>query len=63
MVAVIFGLAAVRIGLATLWVAWAAYRDQGESGGPSLREAADQPATAVGVQREAEARLRRLNDP
>jgi hypothetical protein len=63
MVAVIFGLAAVSIGLATLWVAWAAYRGQGQSGGPSLPEVADQLAVAVGAQWSAEAAVRRLNDP
>jgi Pentapeptide repeats (8 copies)/NACHT domain len=63
MAAVIFGLAAVSIGLATLWVTWAAYRGPGRSGGLGLAEIADQLAIAVGAQWEAEARVRRLNDP
>ena len=63
-VAVIFGLAAVGIGLATLWLTWAAYRGSRRSGGDmSLAEIADQLAIAVGTQWEAEARVRRLNDP
>ena len=60
-VAVIFGLAAVSIGLSTLWVTWAAYR--GRPADLSLAEVADQLAIAVGTQWEAEARVRRLNDP
>ena len=63
MAAVIFGLAAVSIGLATLWMTWAAYRGPGRSGSLSLAEIADQLAIAVGAQWEAEARVRRLNDP
>jgi hypothetical protein len=63
MAAVIFGLVAVSIGLATLWLTWAAYRGPRRSGGPSLPEVADQLAIAVGAQWEAEARVRRLNDP
>jgi hypothetical protein len=63
MVAVIFGLAAVSIGLATLWLTWAAYRGPRRTGGLSLPEAADGLAIAVGAQWEAEAQIRRLNDP
>ena len=63
MVAVFFGLAAVCIGLPTLWLTWAAYRGSRRSGSPSLADVADQLAIAVGAQWEAEAHVRRLNDP
>ena len=63
MIAVIFGLATVSIGLPTLWLTWAAYRGPRRSGGLSLAKVADQLAIAVGTQWEAEARVRRLNDP
>ena len=64
MVAVIFGLAGVGIGLPTLWLTWAAYRGSaGDPGGLSLADVADQLAIAVGTQWEAEAPCRRLNDP
>jgi hypothetical protein len=62
-VAVVFGLAAVSIGLATLWVTWAAYREPERSGGLALAAVADQLAIAVGAQWDVEARVRRLNDP
>ena len=63
MVAVVFGLAAVSIGLPTLWVTWAAYRGPRRSGGLSLAEVVDQLAIAVGTQWKAEAHARRLDDP
>jgi len=62
-VAVIFGLAAVSIGLSTLWVTWAAYRGLRRPADLSVTEVVDQLAVAVGTQWEAEARVRRLNDP
>lgn len=63
MLAVIFGLAAVGISLQTLWVTWAGYRDARQPSSLSMAEVADQLAVAVGAQWEAEARVRRLNDP
>jgi hypothetical protein len=66
-VAVIFGLAAVSLGLATLWITWAAYRDARRSGIPvnglTMAQVADLLAVAVGTQWENEAAARRLNDP
>jgi hypothetical protein len=66
-VAVIFGLAAVSIGLATLWVTWAAYRYSRRPGTQtsslSVAQVADQLAVAVGIQWNSEAAIRRLNDP
>ena len=66
-VAVIFGLAAVGIGLATLWVTWAAYRGprraDGSAGDLSVAQLADQLAVVVGDQWSAEVVIRRLNDP
>ncbi len=57
----------VGIGLATLYVGLAALldsrRDKPETGDPSLADVADQLAAAVRVQWEAEAEVRRLNDP
>jgi hypothetical protein len=65
--AVIFGLAAVSIGLPTLWLTWAAYRGprraDAAASGLSLAQLADQLAIAVGAQWNAEAAVRRLNDP
>ena len=50
--------------LAGVYLAWAAYsRDQSKAPRISLEEAADQLAVALWKQWEAEARLRRLNDP
>jgi GTPase SAR1 family protein len=50
--------------LAGVYLAWAAYSgDQRRSAGVSLQRLADQLARALGAQWEAEARLRRLNDP
>jgi len=58
---------AVSLGLPTLWVAWAAFRDARRSGsadsGPGLRRVADELAVAVGKQWVREAAVRRLNDP
>ena len=66
-VAVIFGLAAVSIGLATLWVTWAALRFAQRSAdmttSPSLAEMADRLAGGLRSQWAAEARARGLNDP
>jgi NACHT domain len=55
------------VGLPTLWVTWAAFRDTRRSGaaegGPSLAQVADEVAAAVGKQWSQEAAVRRLNDP
>ncbi len=55
------------VGLPTLWVAWAAFRDARRSGaadgGPGLAQVADELAAAVGKQWIKEAEVRRLNDP
>ena len=60
-------LVAVSLGLPTLWLTWAAYRGPRRSeasvSGLSLAQVADQLAIAVGAQWEAEAAMRRLNDP
>jgi hypothetical protein len=60
-------LVAVSLGLPVLWVTWAAYRDAVRSGAEvsrlTIAEVADQLAVAVGAQWEAEAVIRRLNDP
>jgi len=59
-------LVAVSLGLPTLWVTWAAYRGprtDGSASGLSLAQFADQLAIAVGGQWNAEAAIRRLNDP
>ena len=66
-VAAVTILFAVSLGLPTLWVTWAAYRGPRRSGtlvnGLSMAQVADQLAVAVGAQWEAEAAVRRLNDP
>ena len=66
-VAAVTILFAVSLGLPTLWVAWAAYRGPGRSGmrvsGLTMVQVADQLAVAVGAQWNAEAAIRRLNDP
>jgi hypothetical protein len=60
-------LIAVSLGLPTLWVAWAAYRGPRRSAvagsGLSMAQVADQLAVAVDAQWNAEAVIRRLNDP
>jgi hypothetical protein len=60
-------LAAVSIPLSGLWLTWVTLAKGGGSGtpasGPSLAQAIDQLAAAVGSQWEAEAAIRRLNDP
>jgi hypothetical protein len=58
-------LVAASLGLPTLWVTWAAYRGprRARAGGPTLGQVADQLAIAIGAQWEAEAAVRRLNDP
>lgn len=57
-------LITVVLGLPALWLAWVTYR---RSDAPlselSMAQVADQLAVAVGKQWEAEARIRRLNDP
>ena len=57
----------VSLGLPTLWVAWAAFRDARRAGaaesGPGLARIADEVAAAVGRQWAREAAVRRLNDP
>jgi hypothetical protein len=67
LVGVIAALAATGIGLSTLWLTWAALREAkrsaGSDRGVSLGKLADQLAMAVGAQWEAEAAIRRLNDP
>jgi hypothetical protein len=58
-------LIAVSLGLPTLWVAWAAYRGPRRSAGSglSMAQVVDYLAVAVGAQWNAEAVIRRLNDP
>ena len=55
------------VGLPTLWVTWAAFRDSRRSaaagGGPGMAQVADELAAAVGKQWDQEAAVRRLNDP
>ena len=57
----------VSLGLPTLWVAWAAFRDTRRSGaaesGLGLLRIAAELAAAVGRQWGKEAAMRRLNDP
>ena len=57
----------VSLGLPTLWVAWATFRDARRSGaaesGPGLPRIADELAAAVGRQWDREAAVRRLNHP
>jgi hypothetical protein len=57
----------VSFGLLAAWLAWATYRGPKRSGtsvsGLSMALVADQLAMAVGAQWEAEARVRRLNEP
>ena len=66
-IALFFGLFAVSLGLPTLWLMWTTYRGPKRGdisvGEPSLGQVADQLAVAVGTQWEAEAAIRRLNDP
>ena len=58
---------ALSIGLPTLWVTWAAFRDARRSGaadaGQGIASVADELAAAVGMQWNREAAVRRLNDP
>ena len=59
-------LVSVSLGLPVLWLTWATYRESrrfGQDGDLGLAEIADQLAIAVGAQWEAEAAVRRLNDP
>lgn len=67
LIAVVFGLAAVSIGLSTLWLTWAALRvaqgDPGRAAGLSLTEIADGLASRLRSQWEREAEARGLNDP
>ena len=65
-VAVVAILFAVSLGLPSLWVMWATYRGPRRPstiGGLSILQVADQLALAIRAQWEAEARMRRLNDP
>ena len=60
-------LVSLGLGLPVLWLTWAMYRDSRRSGTSasrlSLADATDQLALAVRDQWEAEAAVRRLNDP
>jgi hypothetical protein len=58
-------LVSVALGLPVLWLTWATYRESRAviRRLPSLAEVADQVAAAVRDQWEAEAAVRRLNDP
>ena len=60
-------LVSASLGLPVIWLTWAMYRDAKKSdtqaGGLTLPQVADQLAVAVGAQWEAEAAIRRLNDP
>jgi hypothetical protein len=60
-------LVSVALGLPVLWLTWAAYREAQKSaalsGSPGLPQVANRLALAVGRQWEAEAAIRRLNDP
>src|SRR5215470_20186603 len=59
-------LVSVSLGLPVLWLTWALARDSRadhEAGEQRLGEVADQLAVAVRAQWEAEAAVRRLNDP
>jgi NACHT domain len=60
-------LAAVSIPLSGLWIAWVTLAKGDSPGaaasGLSMAQVADQLAVAVGAQWDAEARVRRLNDP
>ena len=66
-VAVFFGLIASSLGLPTLWLMWTTYRGPKQAAtrlsAMSASQVADQLAVAVGVQWNAEAAIRRLNDP
>ncbi len=60
-------LVAVSLGLPSLWVMWTTYRGpkrfSAPASGLSMGQIADQLAIAVGAQWNAEAAIRRLNDP
>ena len=59
-------LISVAVGLPTLWLTWATYREGRRAaavGEVSLPDVADSLAGAIRVQWEAESELRRLNDP
>jgi NACHT domain len=60
-------LVAVSVGLSGLWLMWATYRGPRRAdnsvGEPSMAHVADHLAIAVRAQWEAEATMRRLNDP
>jgi len=66
-IATVTVLVSVALGLPVLWLAWATYRDASRSHirvrEQNLAEIADQLAVAVGTQWDAEAAIRRLNDP
>lgn len=56
-------LLAVSIGLPTIWIAWCAYRGPRHSASLTTIEVVDYLAIAVASGCEAEARIRRFNDP
>jgi hypothetical protein len=59
-------LATIAVSLPALWLAWAGYREArrtAQVSGLAMAQLADQLAIAVGAQWEAEAAVRRLNDP
>jgi hypothetical protein len=60
-------LVSVSLGLPALWLMWTTYRGPRRSGMPAssvtMSQVADQLAIAVGSQWNAEATIRRLNDP
>jgi NACHT domain len=57
----------LSVGLPALWLAWVGYLEARRSGNAvgelTMAEVADQLAVAIGAQWEAEAAIRRLNDP
>ena len=65
--AAVAAMIAFSVGLPPIWLGWAAYRgprqSESHTSGLGLAQVADQLAIAVGSQWEAEADLRRLNDP
>ena len=66
-VATVTLLVTAAVGLPVAWLTWAVYREASRStaqaGGLTITQVADQLAVAVGAQWEAEAAIRRLNDP
>lgn len=66
-VAAVGVLVSAILGLPVGWLTWAAFRDakrsSAKAASPSMAHLADQLAVSVRTQWEAEARVRRLNDP